>query len=191
MKFAASSYWWGQRQRPPVDRLNWRGGCSLSLQRHAYGNGVQAKIKANNSLCLKNMSELHKEKGHDQFCTCSNRDIWKDDHLWLLKGAVEWSIINTNTNGNHFMKLCGEAIWRSRPGFCQGDFGLHIRVGARGDGRGLAALALQFLLRPPGGARRALRAGVGGGAEHLFKAASALVRPAYFRLKGAEKQTCS
>lgn len=64
----------------------------------------------------------------------------------------------------------------------QWDFGLHIRVGARGDGLGLAALALQFLLRPPGGARRALRAGVGGGAEHLFKAASARVRPAYFRL---------
>lgn len=62
---------------------------------------------------------------------------------------------------------------------------------ARGDGLGLAGLALQFLLRPPGGARRALRAGMGGGAEHLFKAASALVRPAYFRLKGAEKQTCT
>lgn len=47
---------------------------------------------------------------------------------------------------------------------------------------GPAALALQFLLRPPGGARRALRAGVGGGAEHLLKAAAARVRPAYFRL---------
>lgn len=45
-----------------------------------------------------------------------------------------------------------------------------------------AALALQFLLRPPGAARRALRAGVGRGAEHLFKAASPVVRPAYFRL---------
>lgn len=88
-----------------------------------------------------------------------------------------------------------ETLWRGhlkvKAWVLQWDFGLHIPVGARGDGLGLAALALQFLLRPPGGARRALRAGVGGGAEHLFKAASAWVRPAYFRLKGAEKQTCS
>lgn len=48
----------------------------------------------------------------------------------------------------------------------------------------LAALALQFLLCPPGAARRALRAGMGRGVEYLFKAASAVVRPAYFRLKG-------
>lgn len=46
----------------------------------------------------------------------------------------------------------------------------------------LAALALQFLLCPPGAARRALRAGMGRGVEYLFKAASAVVRPAYFRL---------
>lgn len=54
--------------------------------------------------------------------------------------------------------------------------------GPRGD-CGLAALALQLLLCSPGGARRALRAGVGCGAEHLFKAASAaVVCSAYFRL---------
>ena len=54
-----------------------------------------------------------------------------------------------------------------------------------------AALALQLLLLgPPGPAPRALRAGVRRGAEHLFKAASAVVRPAYFRLKWAETQAC-
>ena len=62
---------------------------------------------------------------------------------------------------------------------------------ATADWGGLAALALQFLFRPPGAARGALRAGVGRGAEYLFKAASAVVRPAYFRLKGAETQKCS
>lgn len=48
-----------------------------------------------------------------------------------------------------------------------------------------AGLALQLLLfGPPGPAPRALRAGVRRGAEHLLEAASAVVRPAYFRLKG-------
>lgn len=46
-----------------------------------------------------------------------------------------------------------------------------------------AALALQLpVLGPPGAALCALRAGLGRGAEHLLKAASAVVRPAYFRL---------
>lgn len=46
-----------------------------------------------------------------------------------------------------------------------------------------AGLALQLLLLgPPGSAPRALRAGVRRGAEHLLEAASAVVRPAYFRL---------
>lgn len=52
-----------------------------------------------------------------------------------------------------------------------------------------AALALQLpVLGPPGAALCALRAGLGRGAEHLLKAASAVVRPAYFRLKRADTQ---
>lgn len=91
-----------------------------------------------------------------------------------------------------------ETLWRghlrARPGFCGWDSGLQVGRGRARRGAGppqaaaRAALALQFLLRPPGGARRALRAGVGRGAEHLLEAASAGGRPAYFRLKGAETQ---
>lgn len=54
---------------------------------------------------------------------------------------------------------------------------LEVAAGAGG------ALALQLLpLGPPGATGRALRAGLGRGAQHLLEAASALVRPAYFRL---------
>lgn len=56
---------------------------------------------------------------------------------------------------------------------------------ARGQGW---ALALQLLpLGQPRAAGRALRAGVGRGAQHLLEAAAAVVRPAYFRLKRAKR----
>lgn len=80
----------------------------------------------------------------------------------------------------------------------QWDSGLHIRLRAGRAGSLEAAagaggaLALQLLLLgPPGAAGRALRAGLGRGAQHLLKAASAVVRPAYFRLKRVETRTCS
>lgn len=64
-------------------------------------------------------------------------------------------------------------------------------VWSPGRGRG-PGLALQLLLLgPPGAAPRALRAGLRRGAEHLLEAASAVGRPAYFRLKRVQTQKCS
>lgn len=110
---------------------------------------------------------------------------------------VKWSIINTNRNGDHFIKLCGETIWRtrSRSGFPSGILvfisGVHGRWWASGSGCGLVVLTLQLLLCLRGFSHWALRTGVGCGAEHLFKAASAVVCSAYFRLKPAEMKKCS
>lgn len=131
--------------------------------------------------------ELHKNKGHDQLCTCWNRHFKR----WQSRNSK----MVANSNVNHIIKLWGDAIWRtrsrprSRPASSPRDRGLPSG-GARA-GRG-GALALQLLpLGQPGAAGRALRAGVGRGAQHLLEAAAAVVRPAYFRLKRAERNTCS
>lgn len=128
--------------------------------------------------------------GYGQLCTCW-RDILNYHNLRILKGwwssDPSWTQIQ---NGNHFMKLRGEVIRRTGQGLgfsAGGCWWPRERAlgggGARRRPQG-AALALQLLLLgPPGPAPRAPRAGVRRGAEHLFKAASAVVCPAYFRLK--------
>lgn len=66
---------------PPSGLTEPKGGAHSAFKDMRMAMASKPEPKQNNSLCLKNMFELHKEKGHDQLCACSNQGILNDDPL--------------------------------------------------------------------------------------------------------------